>query len=1246
MKFDPLNVSQMQLSGVHLIEASAGTGKTHNITRIIARLLLETDKTIDQILVVTFTKAATQELRSRVASFLLELQDIMADVLAHQTYPSEPILENVFKGLSGDELVAQAKHGLFKLNQAIVLLDEAPIYTINAFCQRELARCAFASALPFEINIENSTTDIVLQCVEDSYRKHRHSSDFQALVARHGVTSPKDFCNTFNDALFTDFKVIPTDVSIYEEDCLLEVQRLANLPVAQKIVRETQRYLPEIKQFNNFKPGGALDKNIEAVLGWIEAPTISVDKLTSAKQYLGKNTLDKLNLDKQTRNELEDLVNEYADVVVGSYKKLKTHFAAFKAHPDDFVWLAKMIEEIKAEAEFVKQRQNKMDHNDTVRAFANAINHNQHGLVDDLRSRYKVALIDEFQDTDQHQYQIFSALYPPKTSNMLLMIGDPKQAIYSFRGGDIYTYLQAVERADYRWNMQHNFRSTPELIHAYNLLFYGTSLQQNTSSTILDNLDQADWERDVKTGELVEPTRLVSQNQNIQQNLFGTGIGYPWIYAGKKQNKGLLDGSVPITFFAPQRPYFERDSSQNKYKVQAAKWVTNEIIRLLDKPLLMGTDNADTETNQNVKPQDIAILVRGKSEANTLQNTLSQAGIKSVYLSNKQSVFASAEAKQLLFVLEGMIEYSQTRKVLQACSTELLGLDSSVIAQLQDPLDPRYDEQVTRLVELSHVWHKSGIYSLVTSLVKEHFVSRKGAMQTERQITNYLHLADILQQKQKEITEHSNLCTWLARQIDMVGEKFQNISDEQIQRLESDDDLIKIVTIHGSKGLEYPIVFAPYVGYKPKGDSSVALKYQPDVSKQTALGFDSDIAQGQFVQVGAPPFASDRAKQQAFEESMRLLYVAITRAEKKCYLGIGKPSDLIATPIATCLGVQHANKTDLADKFNRIQQYHPDAFQFTYYDLEADLSTYYPQSNLKKSDVSHLQSPQRTEMQWEVQSFSKLTKRHTFVDMLEKESEQDNDSHQYPQPKTNDPVRFSAPRSATTGNLLHNILEDQDFGSDLDLSLHQKHLDEFFGVYPHLSQTFDVSNWLTEVLVTPIDVIERAEGSASSFTLSQLSMVRKEPEFYYPVEDLRIEDLAKLLGLHRSLELKQNLSQTKITGMLHGFIDLLFEFEGKYYVADYKSNYLGNTFDQYHYKAMQLCIESHHYDLQYLLYTWALHKMLENTLVDYDFEKHFGGVYYFFLRGMSPDAPHMSGIYQRSITTKEISVLEQLFRTV
>jgi exodeoxyribonuclease V beta subunit len=1267
----PLDVVNMQLNGHHVIEASAGTGKTYNITRIFIRLLLAKQIEVQKILIVTFTKAATEELRGRIAKEVNDLKvaldespnnignDFFAIIKQIQISEEET-------SLSPDEAYPlQLEKAKALLKVAALELDDASIFTIHGFCQRVIKQSAFLRQQSFAPDIVSSSQAYIVQEVQDWFRRNYNNKAVMTTLALLDVANPDKFFDAFKTALYgftpltyvepsgclEDAKTALQEQRKRQEDLQAEFLLQASTATAMKVLLDQKDHIQSVLAPTN-KP------SYSKLESWLIDPNSTKVAISHVNKVLGVKTVN--SIASLYADADADEIKEYLQLFHANYAAFLNADSAFTAEikrltdsiktiqdAQAFEVVFSIITEIKAKVAKLKQKHEVIDHDDTINGLAESIRAGNTHLIEYVQHQYPFALIDEFQDTDKDQYAIFSGCYPPShPSLMLLMIGDPKQAIYGFRGGDINTYLAARDEADMQWTMQHNYRSSPALIDAYNVLFYGENISATSLTTLKANLPELQQDQVNKTTPIDDLVALKGQR------LFDEKIPYPWIYSGiEKQSvfKDKYDGAIHFqinTDLYPKPP-----NGRKEYKDEQVSALANEIVRLNQQASIEG---------KAVEFKDIAVLVSSAGEANRVKVALSNVGVSCVYLSEKTDIFASNEALSLFFALDGILHGNQNNKFFRAISTDLFGLSPTQLMSMQTNI-ALFDQFKELIHELKQIWAKDGILVMINTLVKGYFSSRNTHTSKERTLTNYMHLAELLN-TQSDTSEHAyQLLNWLKKQLPSTSAAPDDDSDvENAQRLESDEALVKVVTLHGSKGLEYPIVFIPFAGFKPyRPPSNNWVRYYCPSSNKTQI------------QIGTSDEASALNNDQAAKEYIRLLYVGITRAVHRCYLGIGKQTDFEKSALFTLLEQQGVG--DPSTGVSVLSQAAPELFRSASFTSDEIPLVYKQDADKDSSGLITSMFTGSSDQAWQIESFSKISRQQKQVDLTEKDRDEDALSNQktdYSALPANDvekspetpksvakdtatagvdatlDYRFRIERSADTGNLLHNILEDHDFHTPLALSSDNTHI-SFFNSGDRKCEETALNDWLSEILTTPIPTLNQQ----SEFTLSSLAPTNtlKEPEFYFPLQDVSAQSLHLLLRTHRvavSNGQKVSVPSFKIsslTGMMHGFIDLLFKHDGKYYVADYKSNYLGSTAQDYQAPQMLSAIESHTYDLQYLIYCWALDKYLQARLSNYERSTHFGGVYYLFLRGMSPKFAVGSGVYNTKISDEVWTLLDNMF---
>ncbi|MEL4283899.1 exodeoxyribonuclease V subunit beta [Shewanella xiamenensis] len=1231
----PLDPLTLPFGGSRLIEASAGTGKTYTISGLYLRLLLgdglSEPLSCEQILVVTFTNAATEELRDRIRRriqvafkcFLgLEINDPFVQALYDKTPESERAI------------------ALRRFDLALKSLDEAAIFTIHGFCQRILADLAFESSLLFESDFTLDDSEFLHHAVRDFWREACYPlPEYLAQIIASEFGDP--------DGLVKQLRA------------LLGASEAKPLKPVQPFTRLAESLSQSVQRFKLAWPRGR-----DALLELLHSLPLNGQRFGKASDNYPKlaEMFDQLDnfiafghglpplkvLEALSLSELK--LNKGGVLPSASEAPLLDHMeqlaALINAIKPAFLYSAKQgISE-----RFAKQKQQKnvLTPDDLLTTLAAAMQANPDTLPKAVASRFPVALIDEFQDTDPLQFAIFSGIYQtrlgieaqnstavePKARTdsklSLLMIGDPKQAIYAFRGADIYTYIEARRQTQAHYFLDTNYRSSRNLVAGVNHLF-----AQHPNPFISQSIpfDRVKTPASAATKQLVEST---ANSAALRLKLLREG------------ETGLNKASARQTL---------------------AEDTAAEITRLL-------TEAANGQCHTPKGPliaKDIAILVRDRNEAAVMKTALSKRQIGAVFLS-RDSVFDTVEAREMALILRALASPKDERALRSALATALLGYSAEQIHAFNQD-----EEQRQMLLEqffaLHQIWQKRGIMPALLSLANAtHMVARllqtpsftatadqdseepDEASNGERRLTDFRHLAELLQQKATEIDGISALLNWYEQQlIDNTG------ADEQQLRLESEQNLVQIVTIHKSKGLEYPVCFIPFV--------SLARDNRRRPTPMLYHRTDADGAQELVWDIEGTDEGWEQAKQETLAEDLRLLYVALTRPVYLCYLYIanhsrmlkaGIKSQLHETAIGYLLGI-----TDADCDFARLHN----AAQALLNSVESNaqaISVECVADNIADSKLhtgemqSHTLNARNVTRQyrtpWRVGSYSGLVKNAPHAkaspgaddevsavfgaepaNSLSESSWQD--SADMPQlPLLN---RFSFERGANAGSFMHLVLELIDFTqAEIDLPRELPKAMLQYGIAPEWQTV--LKDWYMEILQAPLALMAQDNQLINpDLCLAALAPQHTlvEMEFYLPLNQLRDAELNQLLG---QFGYDTALHFDELQGMLKGFIDLTFEYQGKFYIADYKSNHLGDTIQAYHYGTLKQAISDHRYDLQYILYSLALHRYLAMRLQNYDYDTHIGGCYYLFLRGMSVQYPGF-GVYYNKPPKALILALDALF---
>ncbi len=1197
-----LDAATIPLTGRHLIEASAGTGKTYNITRIYLRLLLERELKVEEILLMTFTKDATQELRGRIDAFIRETLNNWQTLCETDSY-----FRAISQKVSNDKRESDGKIQ-FLLKRALLFLDEAAIFTIHGFCQRALTQHAFASGLPFNANMSTNSNDLILEACQDWYRQlAKQNSDAFALVVQFWST-PSVFVSSFTKAISHKTELSVIDVQDLVDKFML-LAKQANSAITDNISLLNEGLVSHKKADEQEKRTVELIK-LQAWLAQLSECSNEQTLLAAIEQPMPDYLLNGNRHPKAFKAQLAQVLAK-SKKVKGDVKCLAKNINKAKAYQI----VRSAIYQIRQQVQQAKEQHNLLDFDDLINTLADCLKNEKNSpftkvLAQTLLAQYPVALVDEFQDTDPQQFAILQEIYyqvkAQQANAALYLIGDPKQAIYGFRGGDIFAYLNARNDCDYHWLMDTNWRSSPDMVNAYNQVFLGDG----------------------------------------NKPVFGDAIPYQSVSAGKTASPAS-NKCKALEFI-----HFVNEEGDSKQSVRPlmATWCANEIVQLL--------------TDGEVKPQDIAILVRDGGEASDIKQALLTANLASVFLSDRANLFHSEQAKQLISVLKGILSPENERLYLNALASGLLGFNATALYKLQQN-EMAYQALKFSFFDYRAQWQRQGFIAMAINLMHKHFtipVDNK-----DRALTNLLHLFEILQSASQKFLQPQELLYWFEQQCSL--DHNANSSDlEAEQRLESDGNLIRIVTQHGAKGLEYPTVFIPFATRHKDplkfGNKAVSYIEYHNEQDQLCLSLDGDEQ------------AKAAMANEGYAESIRLLYVAITRAENRCYVFTTSFDKYVLSPLGKTL--QWQAEQDIVQNLQQLAAKAPQTIGVKQVSFDAISIDVYQNNSIDLIPaLAPALIPQvskfhgKIERDWWLSSFSALSRniRHGGVSTPDRDTELVVNADVVLSKQSKSLLRFQLAKGAHSGNLLHDILEHSDFiSADKVKNNWQESIKWPLVKYGELTSGFgesDLIAWLDEVITAPLittQFIETGSASYNSFCLADIpkQQTLRESEFYFPMEKASINVLAKLLTDHRKLNsvqqssVKQSHAQAinhvrlpnyqSLKGMMHGFIDLVFEQNGKYFVCDYKSSHLGDSFSDYNTQALRHNIEKNYYDLQYLIYSLALHRYLQQKVTHYNAKEHFGGIYSLYLRGMTNDKEHIgAGVYYQKITLDELTALDSLF---
>ena len=1201
----PLSPLELSLESSALVEASAGTGKTFAITTIFLRLLLERQIDVSKILVVTFTKAATAELRDRIRRRIRDALDFFrgAAVGDDETLASlfEPALA-----------AGTVERDVRSLEQALQGFDEAAIFTIHAFCERMLLEHAFESGSPFDATLVTNVDLVCNEIVRDFVA--------QKFTSAPRIAVERFFENSWISALEglarealqrPDVPVLPARPG--EVDLAGE---LARWQLAWDEIREGMRLswnrdeiLALLSDSDVLKQGEYKEPEIR-----ILAP---VEEALDSTAILGRRAVDygllKLSPDTLRKGTKKNRIGETPDhPFFDACGRFRAAAQRLVERLDD--WALAIRHDLFAFAPAEMRRRNEesgtLAFDDLLQRLEVALGGpHAAGMVAAMHEKFRAVLIDEFQDTDPVQWRIFRKLSldggPP-----VFLIGDPKQAIYSFRGADVFTYRDARRAVgDAGFTLRRNWRSDPGLIRAVNAIFARTKVP-----FLFDWIGFGEAEpREGAVDSLVAPKGVDTAPFEIL------------LVEGESLQRGEVDVVLPAR-------------------------IAGEVAAFLSSGVCIRTGAGE---ERQAGPGDAAVLCRTNRQAADVHAELRKLGVPSV-LYGDASVFDSDEAQEVELALRAMAEPGDPAGLRAALATRLLGRSGEQIDRLQAD-ETEWDMTVRSFLELSSVWERQGFVAAFRGLLDRDKIPARLLRREdgERRLTNVFHLGELLQTASVEALRGPlALVEWIYRMRSDTVARAEMASEATQLRLESDERRVRVTTIHQAKGLEFEFVWVPFL-WTPTFEPTPGRIHGHDEEGRPFL----DIGSG-----------TGKRKEQALREEMaeclRLLYVALTRAKYRCSIVWGSFKNggrsalgyaLHAPRVLPGNGGIAAVAAAVGSRLESTERLHEDLDGLV--EASGGNIAVRPLARAKgrrwqnraKADSLRAARVARRSLDgpWRTSSFSRLASGSAPLS----EPATEGRDHEDPSALVERSIDAATvhlrefPRGARAGGCLHAILEHVRF--DAQPEEMEELTARTLAVHGIAAEWADVvTRAIIAVLETPLggDVGGfRFRNLAPACRRSELGFLLASASEEAPVTPARLSGVLTEGPSNYYAPRLARLPFPPFAGFLRGFVDLVFEQEGRWYVVDWKSNFLGETVADYHPARLRQVMEDHHYTLQLHLYSLALHRHLAARLPGYDYERHFGGAYYIFLRGVSPEHPEGSGIFHERPTCKRIAELDDLF---
>jgi exodeoxyribonuclease V beta subunit len=1168
------------LHGRSLLEASAGTGKTYALAGLFARAVIVGRLRVPEVLAVTYTVAATQELHARVRARLQDAATLAAPwrdgdpAACDGDKPDTALLRRLLHDALNNDAPETGRESLtalrLRLARAVRDMDLAAITTIHGFCQRLLAEHALDARQPLlgtELQPDNRASRRALAVelwrefsmdADGSDFLRRAFGDIQGLAdAIVQLVAPEPLRPSPPAALPDDprsardaaWQALRAAFATHGDQARTDV----GAAIADKTLSNAQ-YKPE---------------HVEGVWAWLEQCSRTTRtpsqwhgkcaKYTSAALLAGTS---KNGAGRTPRSPLFEAMGAMlaADAALLPWREAV-----------DLTLLHRLRSAARTRDQARKLAFGVRGFDDLVTGVHDALQapETRERLVAALQAQFPLVMVDEFQDTDARQWTIFDTL---SRHGALVLVGDPKQAIYRFRGGDVHAYLQARKGLDAATQLDRNYRSRPGVVTAVNALFAA-----------------------------------------MPADAMGAGIDFVRIHAAKDSDDTLLVDGMParaLTFHAvPQRADGEGGMRDHKAgeSIEVAAALCARAIR---DALQAGAEGrAARRDSQGVpralEPRDCAVLVRRHNEAQAVRDALAALGVPAV-ATGRQSLFSSEAAQELLTLLLALIAPGDERRLRATLALPLFGLDASALRALEDD-----GEQLRRWqVQFEHWrlrWQQHGPQAMLADVVAQRAAPVLALHEGERRLTHLLQLGELMQEASAaHLGPHSQL-DWLRAAIDSADDA----DEAQWPRLESDASRVQILTLHKSKGLEFPLVFLPFVGIGRGGGSKSDFVSYHDAQGERVRQWKTELTHD------ALPWkaASQLAAQEEREEDMRLLYVGLTRAIDALWVCGGALASHDKSALSRLLGANapgEALKREL-DGLLLVRDGLPDPTDDMRVHLQAAAAA--PPAR---------EPVRRLVRDWWIHSFSQLHRQrpHGVAALVEESPASDE------RPVLTLPVAPRVFAGERFGNTLHHALEHIDFSAWRDHAGDAPPAGQETALQQALhSQGYREADWadgvreLVPLIAATLNAALPTRAGEPDVRLCMLPLAQRvaELEFHFVLDNADSAALLALLHVHGVVRDRRDFGVwPRLSGLMTGKIDLTYRVGARAYVVDYKSNFLPGYEDA----QLQQSMDSHEYDLQALLYAVAVHRWLQRRLgTAYDFDAHFGGVRYLFCRGLDPAQP-------------------------
>ncbi|MDM1020628.1 UvrD-helicase domain-containing protein [Acinetobacter sp. VNK23] len=1193
-------IRDIQFEGLHLIEASAGTGKTYTLSSLMVRIFLE-KYLPNQVIATTFTRAAAAELKSRIRLRLVEIQqyleplrgELETDIHMQAEQEIDPLKQHVLKTFA-----PRIAYACERLKLVIDQLDELFVGTLDSFSQKLLREFAFESGKIERAQITEDAKSYTRQLIHDVLREWIQSQPQQVIDALYsvgGLKSVDHFIGMVESSLnFSSAQFKLPDMPEIELAQLQHWQQQAteiDLDTLADYFHLDGAYYSHINgaTFRNHAFHSLFTVHCPSLLNALKQPeSIQIfdayfaDARDAVFKFLDR--LDNQKIFKKCPAEIADDFYQHPTLL-----QLQALFQAIQQTQQQFEQLqvylkAYLCVEVKKRLPQILQQKGETTFAQQIKTLSDALKgeQGQHFAVF-VQARYPLILVDEFQDTNQDQDDMLASIWrhPHRyQKGCMIMVGDRKQAIYGFRGGDMLTFLNAYQdimaKQGREYKLIHNHRSVKELVEVVDVLFQ-------------------------------------------RQIDFGEQVIYDPIQAGSRPHPALIDNEKPNP--APLR--WLQLQEGNEQATQVA-WKIQSLLNQAHLQQLC----LEGEIRKAICEDDIAVLSRSHRQLDEVQYALEHLGIR-VNRPSKRSVFDSKIAQDIGALLTALLHPYDEAKLKRALLSRLFGFDLTRLLALEQSPEG-LSHYIQQFDDIREMWLNQGFLVAWQRCLNQFGIWQQlvatQSKDNERAVVNLRHLTDILSQHSEHVQGAQNLYHWYLKQLNSPSDR-----EWELEHKLSSEAGVQLMTIHQSKGLEFKIVFLLGAN-KAFSEIQKTLNFstteiQLPETGQTRTQRVVAIADKNFLQQNE----LDQHQQRAQAEQNRLWYVALTRASHRVY-AVFEPEKGDKNKLSGLAfwknqseAFQHPHCLDEALVLERPQVLHRQQTQ-----QRIPLSA-------QPLPIQRFYARGKTSFSYLAQHLRHKASHADRLANIEQNFDQAEDELNViltASAPVSQPIAWIKqyfPKGTLAGNFLHEIFEQIDFqrpetwveeirrrfkntyqGLWFDL------LDQYQNYFPAQENSEQqlyqwIAAWLGEVLATPLN---------QGFQLKQLltGQYLSECPFYLALSD-RVLAMQRVQQLFTEYGISMpELLEAKSARYLNGSIDLVY-FDGqRYHIADYKSNYLGAEQADYQPSQIADSMSLSSYWLQAALYLVALHRYLSVKLQNYQIEQHLGGASYLYLRGMNGQA--------------------------